>query len=42
MLARNSNEAEVASMVWSGGVDLARVWSQAVRFVLVRLTGIWL
>jgi hypothetical protein len=34
---RNSNEAVVALVVLSGGV-----WSQAVGFVFMRLSGIWL
>jgi hypothetical protein len=39
VVARKANEVTVAPLVESG---LAGVWSQAVGFVLVRLTGIWL
>jgi hypothetical protein len=39
LAARNAKEAVVARMV---GLRLLGVWSQAVGFMLVRLTGIWL
>jgi hypothetical protein len=40
LVARNANEAMVAPVVGSGGVNVWRdsgIWSQAVSFVLVRL-----
>jgi hypothetical protein len=45
MEARNANEAIVAPMVECGGIGVWResgALSQAVGFVLVRLTVIWL